>query len=335
MLFESNPRPIPAASDTCSGGRRLRKRLLALGLIGWLLFSTGIARPANTAPPAVAALSASLDQTAARVGDLLWLTLKVDLPAGACLSGEPAVSGIDTLDVVAKVVGRSEIKIRFLVDRLDAFQIGPIGVTYLDKDGKEQRLETGPVAVAVRSNLGPKPQEAVLRPIQDIIPTVSKWRSLPAAAMAAAVLLCLAGGWLWWLRKRRRRRMAPPAVDPPHVRAEREIAQLAAGGLFERGEVKMFYFQFSEIIRRYMEAIRPFPAAEMTTEEIARRIGKDSPDQDVLLLLRQAELIKFADAVPTAERKTQDVEGARRYIRQTAPVAAETIDVAWQPEAAS
>ena len=49
--------------------------------------------------------------------------------------------------------------------------------------------------------------------------------------------------------------------DPPHVRAEKEIDNLIASGLFETGDVKAFYFIFSETIRRYMESIRRFPGS--------------------------------------------------------------------------
>jgi len=90
--------------------------------------------------------------------------------------------------------------------------------------------------------------------------------------------------------------------------------------LFERGDVKAFYFIFSETIRRYMASIRCFPAAEMTTEEIARKIKTDPADQHILPLLRQADLVKFADLMPAPDRKDQDVQMARTYIQQTRPL---------------
>ena len=108
--------------------------------------------------------------------------------------------------------------------------------------------------------------------------------------------------------------------DPPHVKADREIDNLIASGLFENGDVKAFYFIFSETIRRYMESIRRFPAAEMTTEEIARFIKTDPSGQKVLPLLRQADLVKFSDSVPAPDRKDQDILMARTYIQQTRPM---------------
>ena len=81
---------------------------------------------------------------------------------------------------------------------------------------------------------------------------------------------------------------------------------------------KTHYFIFSEILRRYLESIRNFPAAEFTTEEIARHI-KTEPDRKLIPLLQQADLVKFADNVPTVARKEEDMLAALTYIRETSP----------------
>jgi hypothetical protein len=237
------------------------------------------------------------------------------------------------LNIVERIVRPGEIKLRFIVDRLETFQTEPISLIYIDKGGNEQRIEAAPVTIAVLSNLGEKPEEATLRPIQDIMPSSSRWMPFLPWITVAGILLCLAIGWLWWRRKHRPGRIMTATADPPHIQAEKEIDQLVTGGLFEKGDVKTFYFTFSEILRRYMESIRHFPAAEMTTEEIARYVGNTSQDQEILPLLRQADLVKFADTIPTPDHKVHDVEAARTYIRQTCPMQTEDIDARHHPEA--
>jgi hypothetical protein len=71
-------------------------------------------------------------------------------------------------------------------------------------------------------------------------------------------------------------------------------------------------------MRRYLESIRHFPAAEYTTEEISRQIQMEV-DRKLLPLLRQADLVKFADTVPTQPRKEEDVRLALSYISETRP----------------
>ena len=106
--------------------------------------------------------------------------------------------------------------------------------------------------------------------------------------------------------------------EPPYIRARKEIEQLEARGLFERGHIKEYYFVFSEVLRRYLESLRSFPAVEFTTEEIAHHIHNEQ-DRKLLLLLRQADLVKFADTIPTAARKEENIEEAFSYIRETGP----------------
>jgi hypothetical protein len=303
--------------------------------MGFVLLTAWIAGADTESASSASSLSAAVDKNTAKIGDLLWLTLTYDLPEGGHLPEEPVIHGIEKLNIVERVVRPGEIKLRFIVDQLEPFQTEPISLTFINKDGNEQQIETGPVSIAVSSNLGEKPEVATLRPIQDIIPTRSRWISFLPWMAVAGILLSVAVGWLWWRRRHRPGSLMASTADPPHIQAEKEIDQLVAGGLFEKGEVKTFYFIFSEIIRRYMESIRHFPAAEMTTEEIVRHVGNTSQDLEILPLLRQADLVKFADTIPTPDRKVSDIEAACTYIRQTCPVQTDALEARHNSEAGS
>ena len=316
-------------------GPRSGKWPIVLWTMGLVLLTAWIAGADTESTSSAASLSASVEKNTAKIGDLLWLTLAYDLPEGGHLPEDPVIHGIEKLNIVERVVRPGKIKLRFIVDQLETFQTEPITLTIIDKDGNEQQIETAPVTIAVSSNLGEKPEEATLRPIQDIMPIRSRWIPFLPWIAVAGILLCFAIGWLWWRGKHRPGSILAATADPPHIQAEKEISQLVAGGLFEKGEVKTFYFIFSEIIRRYMESIRHFPAAEMTTEEIARHVGNTSQDQEILPLLRQADLVKFADTIPTPDRNMRDIEAARTYIRQTCPMQTEALDTRHHSEAGS
>jgi hypothetical protein len=264
-----------------------------------------------------AGLSAAINKGAAKVGDIVELTLKYTLPKGASLPESPEVKGLENLTIVDRRHGQGTLSFRLLVDKLDSWATGPLSIRYLDREGKAQTLTTDFVAVKVLSNLGEKPQEAELRPIQGVIPIQTRWRRMmPWAAGAAALLLAGVGCWRFFLRKHRVSDIVAEAFEPPPLRARRELEDLESQKLFESGQIKAYYFRFSEILRHYLEALKGFPAAEFTTEEIALRLDREE-DRKLLPLLRQADLVKFADSVPTPARKEETLKTARTYIRET------------------
>jgi len=261
-------------------------------------------------------LSASLDQTSVPVGGVVWLTLDFRLPEGGRLPEKAEVQGLDDLTVIKQTIDPGQIRLQLLVDRVGPWQSGPIGLSYLDAAGRAQLLSAPPVSIRVVSNLGEEAEAAQLRPIRDIVPVKSFWQST-RLWLAALVVLALVGlGLLWWYKKKHAPAALAQYTEPPHIRARRELRGLETKRYFENGRVKQYYFAFSEILRRYLEAIRDFPAAEFTTEEIARHI-RDDQDRKLIVLLQQADLVKFADRVPTPARKEEDLKAALAYIRQT------------------
>ena len=283
-----------------------------------LLFSPAASWPQNDAGGTEPSLSAFLDRDSAPVGSIVNLTLAYHLPEGAKLPEEMEIVGLEDLTVIESYRTDNRIIFRILVDRLDSWKTGPLSLSYLNKDGETNTLAADPVSLTVISNLGEKPAEAQLRPIQGIIPLKPLWfKYLPWAG--GIIALALLGFILvWWYKKGRKKRISIDRDDPPHIRAMKEMEELESRGFFEKGHFKEFYFRFSEILRYYLEDLRGFPAAEYTTEEIAHHLKKEG-DRKLLPLLRQADMVKFADAVPTPAGKEEEVKMALSYIRETGP----------------
>ncbi len=215
--------------------------------------------------------------------------------------------------------GEGALRLSFLVDRLTDWKTKRIALSYHDKDGTRLELTTDPVSLTVASNLGEKPAEATLRPIYDIIPVRAWWQVHFAWIAGGLAMLFLGAGLVWWLKRRSAVREVTATVAFPHIRAREAIEALERQGLFEKGYIRAFYFRTSEILRQYMEALRNFPAPELTTEEIALRITAEE-DRKALSLLRQADLAKFADMVPTPARKEEELREMLAYIDETGTV---------------
>jgi len=132
------------------------------------------------------------------------------------------------------------------------------------------------------------------------------------------VILLAAAAVITALKRWSSRGQFMQAADPPHILARRELDDLLSRQLFEKGRHKEFYFRLSEIVRRYIESLRGFPAAQYTTEEISHHLIKD-PDREMLALLRHADLVKFADAVVSPHRNQEEIKAVFDYIEKTSP----------------
>ena len=247
---------------------------------------------------------------------MVGLTLNYRLPEGARLSKDPAVSGLEGLTIVEQAAGPGTIRIKLLVDRLDSWKSGDLGLAYLDQEEQPQFLKADPVSLTVLSNLGDKPEEAQLLPIKEIMPTQTAWLTYVPWAMGGMILLLMLSLFFWRHATKGRRKEPTEACEPANVRALKELTELEARRLFEQGDVKEFYFILSHIIRRYLSLLRGFPAAHLTTEEIARHIDNEQ-DRKLLLLLRGADLVKFAKGAATPARKEEDLSTAVSYVQET------------------
>ena len=278
------------------------------------------------------ALTASLDQETVPVGGVVWLKLDYRLPEGGRLPEKAEINGLEGITILKQVVDSQQIRIQLLVDHLGTWQSDSIKLGYLDSDGEPQFLTAESVSVRVASNISETAAEVDLRPIRDIDPVNSIWQGYLLWLIVGIILILGAVGLYWWYKKRQTPASQTTDVEPPHIRARRELRGLEAQQYFENGLVKQHYFVFSEILRQYLEAIRNFPAAEFTTEEIARHV-KTAPDRKLVPLLQQADLVKFADAVPTRARKEADFDAALAYIRETSPQIESVQDQAHRTEA--
>lgn len=284
-------------------------------IIGFLIF-VGVSWFENAFTKSFGEISASLDRNSAKVGSIVELTLNYRLPEGDHLPEEPQIKGLKGFTVLEHTTEHGQIRFKILIDSLDSWKSEPLGLTYVDKQGKKQTLMTDPISLTVLSNLEKGPEEAQLRPIQGIEPVRTVWLKYFSWGAGLLGLLLIVIGAIMWQKRREAKRRFQEIEDPPHIRARKELEQLEAWEFFEKGYVKEFYFSFSEILRRYIESLRHFPAAEFTTEEIVRHTSNEQ-DRKILPLLQQADLVKFADKIPTHAGKEEDVKIALSYIQET------------------
>ena len=280
-----------------------------------LLFVALQAAAADETSPSFA-VEASLSAKRAYPGEVVDLFLKFRLPRGAKLSEKPYLTGLESLTVLSTRLVSDGLIVKIMVDTLAFLQIPALTISFTNADGKEQKIMSNPVQLKVVSALKGEADALEVKSIKGIMPVGKNLWQNPWLYMAAGLVALVAFG-IWWIAKKQKKKATEVLfTEPPDTVALKTLGDLKLSGLFEKGDIKAYYFALSEIVRKYMEGIRFFPAYEYTTDEIAASTDHKE-DLKVVKLLRHADLIKFADHRPTRMQKEDDWEQVRRYVEAT------------------
>jgi len=162
--------------------------------------------------------------------------------------------------------------------------------------------------------------------IEDIKGPIAARRALWPWLLAALLGALAWEAWRRWRawRASRPETAAPPAPPvAPEETAERALAELAASGLWPRGEHAAYYLKLTDILRVYLEARWGRPATAMTSAEVARLVKREHADlatsAAVRDLLQRADLVKFARIKPAEAEGPADAELVRGVVRATTP----------------
>jgi len=110
---------------------------------------------------------------------------------------------------------------------------------------------------------------------------------------------------------------------PADVIALSKIHLLLQSGLWEKKEYKLFYIELGDILREYFWRRFGTDVSSDTSAELLRR-ARTVPELTRLLMplreyLNSSDLVKFAQAVPSAEDMQKDVQVVQDLVRETTP----------------
>jgi hypothetical protein len=157
---------------------------------------------------------------------------------------------------------------------------------------------------------------------EDLLPFLKEY--LPYFILLLASLFL---AWRFW--QQRKNRQNPPVItqisQPPHIIAERLLAELRAKKLWQNGRTKEFYSELSHILRGYLEDQFKMPALETTTEELMVLLKKRDFSAEIREkvqdLLQTADLVKFAKVEPPTTIHEDFLINAEAIVALTKPKA--------------
>ncbi len=233
-------------------------------------------------------------------------------------------------------------------DRDRRAHAGPSGTVYGEVSVAVQPFKTGEVVIprqlarlnaagdvvrvctpSVRFRVGdpfgntPHPTPRDLTPPEEVTAETLRWRYVMFGVDAAFVLIVATVALNTWARSRPKPEAPPPPPIPPWIVATEALEVLSRGDLLSRGLTKDYYDKLSDIVRRYVGALRNFDALEMTTVEVLAKLKRvpiaGVTTAEVAHLLTECDLVKFARHVPSHEESEQILDVAFTIVKRSSP----------------
>jgi len=265
-----------------------------------------------------------------QVGETLNLELTVRHPADAeflIATGENLAPFelVERVDAEPASPVESRLTLRIAAYRLPGdVTIPPIKVEYRNGSGELASLETAPIPITLVTSLTPEVTDIhdIKDPIADI-PIPWEWGRLwwLLGGLLAAALAYLLYRRFWGKKPEVTSVSLSAPLPPPEVEAEAALRRLVEAKLLEKGQVRRFYIELAEIMKRYAGRRFGVPFRERTTAEIQkdlRRAGLPAVEKDRLdRILVTSDFVKFARIVPPEEESNRMVPEAFRFIEET------------------
>ncbi len=163
-----------------------------------------------------------------------------------------------------------------------------------------------------------------IKPLEEISAPWIHYFWMALAAFALSGLFIFASRR--WKSSRPSRQLSSAAVSAltPEQLIHKELAALRDKGWIRVGRIQDYFFELSEIFRRYLENRYQFPAREWTTEEITDHF-KNFPDLSENLklqartILMQTDRVKFAKARQAEGR--DEMQSVINFVQEACPPA--------------
>ena len=152
--------------------------------------------------------------------------------------------------------------------------------------------------------------------IKDIAPADNPIGDWWKYVLIIALILGIGAFIYWFIKKRQEKKLQEEIYKTPIEKATSLLDTLEKKELWQKGEVKAYYSELTDIARNYIEEAIEIPAMESTTSELIQGLRAASVKKKMTLsqeiienlerVLKQADLVKFAKSKPLDFEITED-----------------------------
>ncbi|MGO4820147.1 MULTISPECIES: hypothetical protein [unclassified Flavobacterium] len=172
--------------------------------------------------------------------------------------------------------------------------------------------------------------------IKEVIPVKSSLGNWWKYLLILALILGIAAAVYWFIKKQQKKKIEEEVYKTPIEKATSLLNNLEKKELWQKGEVKSYYSELTDIARNYIEEAIEIPAMESTTSELIEGLRAASVKKKMTVsqetienlerVLKQADLVKFAKSKPLDYEITEDknkIEKAILTLDRAIPVEVE------------
>jgi hypothetical protein len=277
-------------------------------------------------------VTASTDTTDYMIGDHINYTLLINLDKDVYIINpffRDSLKNVDVIEIPDPKVEENEngktVKYNYVLSRFDSAEvtIPPIKIEYRTKsDSTLKYVLSNSVTFNVhRMNVSMKEE------IKDIKPPIRLFNYLILIYIAAALLLLAIS---YFIYRKYFKNKPQPVIKPKtekisqHQLTLRKLNQLEKEELWQKGYVKEYHSQITDIIRDYFENQFDLPLLERTTTESLKLLSKHPLGIKVLDItakfLSNADLVKFAKFTPLEIVNREMMTQAKEIVNKTISV---------------
>ena len=192
-----------------------------------------------------------------------------------------------------------------------------------EQDTLLRKIETDPITVNVHTV--PVSTAEEIKDVKSPLSIPLDWKWIAFWVLIAAIVIFV-GRYFY---KRYQAKKAGTPIEkkiiriPAHVKALTALEHLAEEQLWQKGKIKEYHSEITEIIRTYFEERFELPAMELTTSESMQKLEKIKEAENILGItndfLSNADLVKFAKFQPLESVNEEMMKQANDIVTKTVP----------------
>ena len=268
----------------------------------------------------------SIDTTKNKIGAEFKLSIKATVDTSAKVIF-PKLRNVGALEVIqsypvdtVKMEGRYELIKKYGLTQFDSgrYVIPSIKIFINSKP-----FMTDSLLVEV-ANVQVDTLKQKMFDIKDIAPADNPIGGWWKYVLIVALILGIGAFIYWFVKKRQEKKLKEEIYKTPIEKATSLLDTLEKKELWQKGEVKAYYSELTDIARNYIEEAIEIPAMESTTSELIQGLRAASVKKKMTLsqeiienlerVLKQADLVKFAKSKPLDFEITEDRNKIQKVI---------------------